>query len=129
MSTLRELKSQILAEGSDLWINEPDVARIRACLPADGSISAEDVRVLAEMRAEARAVCASFDELFFPAFRQVLLADGRLSSAERLLLLRVLYGGGGVDDAERAFLRELRRELRDVTPEFEALYRDAFADD
>ena len=129
MNTLRELKSQILAPGSDLWIDEDDVNRIRELLPTDGSISVTDLQVLTEMRVESRAVCAAFDELYFPALRESLLADGRICAVEHLTLLRMLYGGGGVDEAEKQFLRELRRDLTVVTPEFEALYQDAFSDD
>ena len=51
-----------------------------------------------------------------------------MSPSEQFELLRVLYGGGGIDPAERAFLVELRRDLPHVTPEFEALYRQALKD-
>lgn len=124
-SQLRALKSEILAVGKDLWINQADAARIRDCLPADASTSLDDLKVLIEMRAEARAVCPEFDALFFPALKQHLLSDGRVSPEEQILLLRMLYGGGGIDDAERRFIQELRQELTEVSPEFEALYRDA----
>lgn len=125
MSKLRELKSQILVDGEDLHLDDADVARIRQCLPADGSVSADDLTVLAEMRRQARVVSPAFDRLFFPAFKAQLLADGTISLPEQFQLLRLLYGGGGIDAAERRFLQELRNEVREVTPEFEALYRQA----
>lgn len=129
MSTLRALKSQILVEGQDLWINDEEFKQIRAALPADGSISTEDLKVLTEMRTEARVVCDAFDKMFFPALKKFLLADGRISQAEQFMLLRMLYGGGGIDDAERRFLQDLRSALREVTPEFEAIYRDAMSEE
>ena len=129
MSTLRALKSQILIDGQDLWINDEEFKQIRAALPADGSISPDDLKILAEMRTEARVVCDAFDQMFFPALKKYLLADGRISQAEQFLLLRMLYGGGGIDDTERRFIQELRRELREVTPEFEAIYRDAMSEE
>ena len=129
MSTLRALKSQILVDGQDLWINEEEFKRIRAALPADGSISPDDLKVLAEMRTEARVVCDAFDQLFFPALKKYLLADGRITQPEQLLLLRLLYGGGGIDEAERQFIRELRDELTEVTPEFEAIYLDVMSEE
>src|SRR5262245_62175187 len=104
MSQLRELKSQILAEGEDLRIDDADVVRIRACVPADRSIRADDLTILAEMRREARVVCPAFDQLFFPAFKAHLLADGKISLTEQFELLRLLYSGGGIDAAERKFL-------------------------
>ena len=128
MSQLRELKTAILADGTDLRIDDEDVARIRPLLPADGPVPPADLAVLTEMRSEARAVCPAFDELFFPAFKTFLLADGTISLPEQFSLLRLLYGGGGIDTAERKFLLELRREVREVTPEFDALCRQAIAE-
>lgn len=121
MSALRELKSQILSEGHDLHVGDADVALIREYLPADGTLDADDLMVLAELRSEARTACAAFDRLFFPAFKAHLLADGTISRHEQFLLLRLLYGGGGIDDTERRFLVELRKELAEVTPEFDEL--------
>lgn len=125
MSQLRVLKSQILVEGEDLCIDDADVVRIRACLPADGAWTHDDLIVLSEMRTEARAVCPAFDQMFFPAFKAHLLADGKITLDEQFALLRMLYGGGGVDETKRRFLRELRKEAREVNPEFEKLYVQA----
>jgi hypothetical protein len=127
MSNLRELKSRILVEGEDLQIDDADVALIRERLPADGSVSDDDLMVLAEMRRDARVVCPAFDRIFFPAFKAYILADGVVSLGEQFQILRLLYGGGGIDPAEREFLQELRAEARELTPEFEALYRLAMA--
>ena len=128
MSRLRALKERILVDGQDLWIDDAEVALIRGCLPTDGSIPPEDLKVLTEMRTKARAACAAFDELFFPALKSFLLSDGQISQSEQFLLLRMLYGGGGIDDAERRFLQELRRELDPVTPEFQAIYQEAMSE-
>jgi hypothetical protein len=128
VSALRQLKPQLLEEGVDLVISEADWDRIHEHLPADGPPTPDDLLVLLEMRSEARAVCPEFDEYFFPAFKAHLLADGTISKAEQFRLLRMLYGGGGIDPAERAFLQELRAELGTVEPEFEALYNQAMRD-
>jgi hypothetical protein len=128
VSKLRDLKPELLEEGVDLVISEADWDRIREHLPVDGPPPAEDLLVLLEMRGEARAVCPEFDEYFFPAFKAHLLADGTISKLEQFQLLRMLYGGGGIDAAEREFLRELRAELGTVEPEFEALYNQAMRD-
>jgi hypothetical protein len=131
MKMLRSLKSKILVEGEDGRIDEQDLALVRSNLPADGSILEEDMRVLIELRSEARSVCPEFDAWFFPVFKAWLLADGKISLSEQFQLLRMLYGGGGIDPAEKAFLQELRKELGKlsaVTPEFEALYQQAMRD-
>jgi hypothetical protein len=128
MSKLAELKSEILVEGKDLRIDDADFAKIRELLPADGSISTDDLKVLTEMRSEARVVSAAFDQFFFPALKSYLLADGKISLPEQFLLLRLLYNGGGIDANERQFLLELRREVREMTPEFDALCRQAISE-
>ncbi|MCE9533961.1 MAG: hypothetical protein K8T89_22990 [Planctomycetes bacterium] len=128
MSKLRELKDQILNEGVDLQIDEADWARIRALLPETGEPSRDDLRVLLDMRTEARVVCPAFDSYFFPAFKANLLADGKISTTEQFEILRMLYSGGGIDATERRFLQDLRRALREPSPEFEAMYKQAMRD-
>ena len=128
MSKLSELKGQILEEGVDLEIDASDWSRIRELLPESGPPSSDEVRLLLEMRSEARSVCPAFDVYFFPVFKAFLLADGKISAMEQFQLLRMLYGGGGIDPAERRFLQELRRELPEVSPEFEAMYQQAMRD-
>ena len=128
MSQLRDLKFTILADGTDLRIDDADVELIRKNLPADGALSRDEVEFLTELRTEARAVCPAFDQLFFPAFKAHLLADGKISHPEQFSLLRMLYGGGGIDSAERQFLLELRKEVREPSPEFDALYKQAITE-
>ena len=128
MSQLRDLKSTLLADGTDLRIDDADVELIRKSLPADGALSRDEVEFLTELRSEARAVCPAFDQLFFPAFKTHLLADGKISYPEQFSLLRMLYGGGGIDQAERQFLIELRKEVREPSPEFDALYKQAISE-
>jgi hypothetical protein len=128
MSRLRELKTRILEEGVDMRIDEADWLRIRDLLPEDGAPSFGDLQVLVELRTEARSVCPAFDAYFFPIFKTALLADGRISTSEHFQLLRLLYGGGGVDAAERRFLHELRQELRERSPEFEVMFQQAMRD-
>ena len=128
MSQLRDLKTTILADGTDLRIDDEDVALIRKNLPAEGALSRDEVTFLTELRTEARAVCPAFDQLFFPALKAHLLADGKISYPEQFSLLRLLYGGGGIDQAERQFLIELRKEVREPNPEFDALYKQAISE-
>lgn len=125
MSRLRELKSRVLEHGVDGRIDEPEVEMLREALPSTGKLSSADVEALIEMRCEARSVCPEFDQLLFPALREQILADGAVSLVEQFHLLRMLYGGGGVDEAEKQFLRELRGELKRTSPEFDALCKQA----
>jgi hypothetical protein len=47
---------------------------------------------------------------------------------EQFHLLRMLYGGVGIDAAERKFLQELRAELPQPDPQFEQLFQTAMSD-
>lgn len=130
MSALRSIKPKILVEGEDGRIDEQDLALIQSTLPP-GPIAADDMKVLMELRSDARSVCSAFDAWFFPIFKEYLLADGQISPMEQYQLLHMLYGAGGIDPAERAFLQDLRQELSKLggmNPEFERLYQQAMRD-
>ncbi|MBM4069885.1 MAG: hypothetical protein FJ271_13165 [Planctomycetes bacterium] len=130
MSALRPLKSKILVEGEDGRIDEHDLATIQAALPP-GPVADDDMKVLIEMRGDARSACPAFDAWFFPMFKEYLLADGQISSMEQYQILHMLYGGGGIDPAEKAFLQDLRQELAKLgglTPQFEQLFQQAMRD-
>jgi len=128
VSKLRELKPQLLQDGIDMRIDSAEWNRIRGLLPDRNELCKDDLVVLVEIRSTARSVCPSFDDYFFPALKAHLLADGTISKMEQFQLLRMLYGGGGIDQAERQFLQELRNDLREVDPEFEAMYRQVMRD-
>jgi hypothetical protein len=128
VSTLLEVSKTLLEEGTDLQIDQNDWDSIRATLPADGRLTKEDIHVLLDLRSRAYSACPAFDAFFFPALKKHLLADGVITPMEQFQLLRMLYGGHRIDDAERRFLTELRSELREVTPEFEAMYRQVMKD-
>lgn len=130
MSALRPIKSKILREGEDGVIDAQDFALIQSTLPP-GPIADDDMKVLMELRSDARSVCSAFDAWFFPLFKEYLLADGQISPMEQFQILHMLYGGGGIDPAEKAFLQDLRKELTrlgGMTPEFEKLFQQAMRD-
>jgi len=82
---------------------------------------------LVGLLSEAHEVCPAFDELFFPALKEVILEDGRIGQDEQFYLLKMLYSDGHVRENEKQFLLELRDAAQEVTPEFEALCEEAFA--
>lgn len=110
----------------------PDAAvweLLRLHLPAgDGLPPPDDLRALVDLRAAARGACPGFDDRFFPLLKRCLLADGWLSEAERWAVLRIAYGGGQIDPAERRFLADLRQALPAPPPEFLAAYDQAVTD-
>lgn len=124
MTGLQDLRDELLSDGR---ISEGEVDVLRDYLQRRGSLDMEDVKFLVELLAGAREVCPAFDDLFFPALKQVLLEDGRIGPDEQFYLLKMLYSDGVVRDSEKQFLRELRAEVRESSPEFEQLCETALA--
>jgi hypothetical protein len=85
------------------------------------------VKFLVELLCDAREVAPEFDEVFFPALKDAILADRQVGLDEQFYLLKMLYSDKHVRESEKQFLRELRREMKDVTPEFEDLCEEAFS--
>ena len=126
-TTLDWLRDRGQTEKLTAWLWEP-LALAALNQAPDEALATPFVRVLAEIRAEAWSVCPEFDAYFFPAFKAYLLADGRITPSERFEVLRVVYGGGRIDDAERRFLDELWEALPKPCPEFAAFYQQALRD-
>ena len=122
MSRLRELQSAVLQDGK---ITLDEVDAIRNYIREDGQLDLEDVKALVELLAHAKEVCPEFDELFFPALKEVVLSDGRIGCDEQFYLLKMLYSDGHIRDSERKFLAQLQREAVETTPDFDLLCETA----
>ena len=126
MPSLRELHAALLEDGK---ITDTEVGIIRDYIQRDGRLDLDDMKFLVELLSDAHQVCPAFDELFFPALKKIVLRDGRVGQAEQFYLLKMLYSDGRVRPSEKQFLLELRDELQEVTPEFDALCETALAAD
>ena len=124
MSRLHQLRAELLKDGK---ITEDEVEVIREHIQEDGQLDLDDVKFLVELLSDARDVCPAFDELFFPVLKEVILEEGRIAPDEQFYLLKMLYSDGHVRESEKQLLLELRDEAKEVTPEFEALCREAMA--
>jgi hypothetical protein len=124
MAGLYELQFKLLA---DRKITRDEVSLIEEQIRRDGRLDLDDVKFLVQLLADADEVCPEFDELFFPALKEVLLADGKIGLDEQFYLLKMLYSDAHLRDSERQFLKELRDEAHAITPEFEQLYATAMA--
>lgn len=121
MSRFTDLKTRLLADGS---IDDSEVEVIRRELYADGSIDREEADFLVALRNGAKSVCPAFQQLFFAALKQYVLADGNIDPPEANWLREVLFADGTVDDAEKQFLQQLHTQARQVCPEFQQLLDD-----
>jgi hypothetical protein len=124
MSRLRDMQAELLRDGR---ITDEEVDVIRDYLRDKGRLDVEDVKFLIELLCDAREVAPEFDDVFFPALKEVILADGRVGLDEQFYLLKMLYSDKQVRESEKQFLRELRKEAKEITPEFESLCQEAFS--
>jgi hypothetical protein len=66
-----------------------------------------------------------FEELFYRAIKDHILAGGRIDAEGVAWMRQVLFADGQIADAERKLLHELRGEAQMLSPEFETLYKEA----
>jgi hypothetical protein len=123
MGQLHELRSKLLR---DRRITDDEVEIIRDYIHQDGKLDLDDVKFLVELLSDADEVSPEFDRLFFPVLKEVILRDGKIGQDEQFYLLKMLYSDGRVRESERQFLSELKREADELSPQFEALYEEAF---
>jgi hypothetical protein len=123
MGQLHELRSELLR---DRRITDDEVEIIRDYIHQDGKLDLDDVKFLVELLSDADEVSPEFDRLFFPVLKEVILRDGKIGQDEQFYLLKMLYSDGRVRESERQFLSELKREADELSPQFEALYEEAF---
>jgi len=115
MANLYKLEQELLSDGR---ITKDEVGRIRKQIESDGKLDYDDVIFLVNLVANASDVCQEFDDLFFPAMRSILLADGVIGMDEQYQLLRMLYSDGNVRPSEKDFLKDLYKSVDQITPEF-----------
>jgi hypothetical protein len=65
-----------------------------------------------------------FDQFFFRAVKDHLLADGRIGAEAARWLRQVVLADGKIDDEGRRLLHELRGEAGQTSREFEALFAE-----
>ncbi|MDC0935750.1 hypothetical protein OAS39_05650 [Pirellulales bacterium] len=122
MPGLSSLHDQLLTDGN---ITDAEVTLVRTAVERDGELDLEDVKFLIKLLIEADEVCPAFDEFFFATLKSIFLADGKIGQDEQYYLLKMLYADGILRDNEREFLEQLRREVAQVSPEFEAMCETA----
>lgn len=118
---LTDLKKQILEDGV---IDSDEVVTLRNTIYEDGIVDADELKMLVELRNEAKSVCPEFEDFFFEAAEKNLLADGVIDDDEVSWLREVIFADGVVDDREKQFLLALKAKARSLASGFESLMKD-----
>src|SRR5437868_14006447 len=112
----------ILANGK---VEGPEMEQLRQVLYADGKIDRQEADFLVELHKRVQRVSPGFEQFFYKAIKDHILADGAVSVEETAWLRQMLFADGKIDDHERKFLRELKGEAKRTCPEFEAPFKES----
>jgi uncharacterized tellurite resistance protein B-like protein len=121
-TTLREIEERVIANGR---VDGHELEVLRRLLYADGKISRKEADFLVELHKRVQYRTPGFEQFFYKAIKDHILADGRISAEEAAWLRQMLFADNRIDDEERKFLHELKGEAKRLSPEFEALFKEA----
>ncbi len=122
MPDLRALEEKILADGK---VDSPELELLRRQLYADGKIDRQEADFLVELHKRVPRRTPAFEQFFYQAIKDHILADGRINAEEAAWLRQLLFAGGKIDDQERKFLHELKGEAQQVSREFQILFEES----
>jgi uncharacterized tellurite resistance protein B-like protein len=131
MADWRKLTVQVLL--ADGKIDDTEVKILRKELWADGKIDKDEVNFLIELRnaaqkkAKGEEVNPNFENLFFKAIEENVMADGVIDAREAAWLRKMLFADGKIDAREKKFLQKIKKAATKVSPAFETLYAECMA--
>jgi hypothetical protein len=122
MLKLRQIEQDILATGK---IDGPELEVLRREIYGDGKIDRPKADFLVELHKRVQHKTPAFEQFFYRAIKDHILANGQIDAEESAWLRRMLLGDGKIEDEERKFLHELKGEAKRIGPEFEALFAES----
>jgi hypothetical protein len=122
MLKLRQIEQDIMATGK---IDGPELEVLRRQLYADGKIDRQKADFLVELHKRVQHVTPAFEQFFYQAIKDHILAHGRIDAEEAVWLRQMLWADGTIGDEERKFLHELKGEAKQVSREFETLFAES----
>jgi hypothetical protein len=122
MLKLRQIEQDIMATGK---IDGRELEVLRRQLYADGTIDRPKADFLVELHKRVQHMTPAFEQFFYQAVKDHILAHGRIDAEEAVWLRQMLCADGAIDDEGRKFLHELKGEAKQVSREFEALFADS----
>ena len=113
MLKLRQIEQDILATGK---VDGPELEVLRRQLYAGGKIDRREADFLVELHKRVQHLTPAFEQFFYQAIKDHILAHGRIDAEEAAWLRRMLFADGKIDDEERKFLHELKGEAKAGQP-------------
>jgi hypothetical protein len=122
MMELRQIEQVILATGK---VDSHELEALRKQIYAGGKIDRRGADFLVELHKRVQHLNPAFEQFFYQAIKDHILAQGRIDAEEAAWLRRMLFADGKVEDEERKFLHELKGEAQQVSREFEVLIEES----
>jgi len=122
MIDLRQIEHDILARGK---VDGQELEMLRRQVYAGGTIDRRQADFLVGLHKRVQHRTPAFEQFFYQAVKDHILADGRINADEAAWLRRMVFADGTVTDEERKLLHELKGQAEQVSPEFEALFHDS----
>ena len=98
-----------------------NLPKLRVDILANGKIDRKEADFLVELHKRVQRVPSAFEQFFYQAIKDHILADGAIGAEETSWLRTMLLK---VSDLEKKFLHQLKGEARQVSPEFQAMYEE-----
>jgi len=121
---LRDLKEFELHIAEHGRVDSHELEALHRLIYADGKVNREEADFLVVIHKRVRVRNQAFEQFFYKAIKDHILANGKISAGEAEWLRQMLFHDGKIDDEERRFLHQLKGEAQEVSPEFEALYKE-----
>jgi hypothetical protein len=122
MPELCQIEQDILAIGK---VDGHELEALRRRLYARGKIGRPEADFLVELHKRVQHSTPAFEQFFYQAIKDHVLANGRINAEEAAWLRRMLYADGKFEDEKRKFLHELMGEAKEVSTEFKTLFQES----
>jgi len=122
MMQLRQIEQDILAKGK---VDGPELEMLRRQLYAGDKIERREADFLVELFKRVQHRTPAFERFFYQAIKDHILAHGPINAEDAAWLRQLLFADEKIHDEERKLLHELKGEAKQVSQEFEVLFKKA----
>jgi hypothetical protein len=122
MPELQEIERDILAIGK---VEGQELEVLRRRVYAGHKVNRREADFLVELHKRVQHLTPAFEQFFYRAIKDHILAQGRIGAEEVAWLRQMLFADGKIDDEERKFLHELNGEAHQAGAEFKRLFEQS----
>jgi hypothetical protein len=122
MLKLRHIEQDILSTGK---VDGSKLERLRRELYSHDTIERPQADFLVELHKRVQHCTPAFEQFFYQAIKDHILAQGSIGAEAAAWLRRMLFADGKIEDEERKLLHELKGEAKQISREFEILFQES----